>query len=328
MKPETVDAIHDATLKARELMTTEISQQLEGIYGLLPSGQFQPIADYPALGGIPEAAETQRWLGIHLADEQRAGLTAQQARVKLVKEASFTWLNRFVAFKMMETRRLLRQTVTRGQESNGFKMWLTEPGNAEHYRDYEAGDLPQDDLGEGPRQRAYRCFLLAQCARLAEEIRVLFDPNNLASRLCPRPQALRQLIDILNSEQHHEAWQPGNEETIGWVYQAFNAEELEQAFREVRLSTKKFEASDIPSVTQLFTPRWIVRFLVENTLGCMWINMHPDSQLRTTLEYFVPQDGKRSIPLKSVREITLLDPACGTMHFGLVAFDLSVTVLS
>ncbi len=166
MKPETFDAIHDATLKPRELMTTEISQQLEGIYGLLPSGQFQPIADYPALGGIPEAAETRRRLETHLADEQQAGLASLPARERLVKEASFTWLNRFVAFKMMETRRILRQTVTRGQESNGYKMWLTEPDNEAHYRDYEAGDLPQDSLGEGPRQRAYRCFLLAQCARL------------------------------------------------------------------------------------------------------------------------------------------------------------------
>ena len=87
---------------------------------------------------------------------------------------------------------------------------------------------------------------------------MLFDPDNLASRLCPRPQALRHLIDLLSAEQLQDAWQPGNEETIGWVYQAFNAEELEQVFREVRVAKKKFEASDIPSVTQLFTPRWIV----------------------------------------------------------------------
>ena len=324
MKSETVDAIHDVTLKARELLTMEVSRQLEGIYGLLPSGYHNPAAEYPALGSIPGAAETRGRLETHLADEQQAGLTAQQARDKLVKESSFTWLNRLVAFKMMETRRLLRQTVTRGQESNGFKMWLTEPGNEAHYRDYEAGDLPQDGLGEGPRQRAYRCFLLAQCARLAQEVRVLFDPDNLASRLCPRPQALRELTDLLNDDQLQEAWQPGSEETIGWVYQAFNAEELEQAFREVRLAKKKFEASDIPSVTQLFTPRWIVRFLVENTLGRVWMNMHPDSPLGTKLEYLVPEDGGRPIPLKSVHEITLLDPACGTMHFGMVAFDLFV----
>ena len=112
------------------------------------------------------------------------------------------------------------------------------------------------------------------------------------------------MIDLLNDDQLQEAWQPGSEETIGWVYQAFNAEELEQAFRNVRLSKKKFEARDIPSVTQLFTPRWIVRFLVENTLGHLWMNMHPDSHMGAMLEYLVPEDGRRPIPLKSVREIS------------------------
>jgi hypothetical protein len=75
---------------------------------------------------------------------------------------------------------------------------------------------------------------------------------------------------------------------------------------------------------QLFTPRWIVRFLAENTLGRMWVDMHPDSQLGAKLAYLVPIEGERPTPLKSVCEITLLDPACGTMHFGLVAFDLFV----
>jgi len=322
MKPEAVDAIHDMTLKARTLLMTEISEQLEGLYGFLPSGQCRPAAEYLVLTGYPTAAETRHRLETLLADELQAGLTAQQAREKLVKEAAFTWLNRLVAFKMMETRRLLRQTVTRGHNSNGFMMWLTEPDNEEHYRDYEAGDLPQDGLGEGPRQRAYHQFLLAQCARLAQEVHVLFEPDNLPSRLCPRPRALSQLIDLLNNPQLQEAWQPGSEETIGWVYQTFNAEELERAFREVRVAKKKFEASDIPSVTQLFTPRWIVRFLVENTLGRMWMNMHPDSQLGAKLEYLVPENNSRPMSLKSVRDIRLLDPACGTMHFGLLAFDV------
>jgi hypothetical protein len=211
----------------------------------LPSGQCNPVTEYPAHGNIPEAAESRRRLERLLADEQQAGLTPQQAREKLVKEAAFTWLNRLVAFKMMETRRLVRQTVTRGQDSNGFQMWLMESGNEAHYRDYNAGDLPQDDLGEGPGQRAYRRFLLSQCARLALEIRALFNPEKLASRLCPRSQTLRSLIDLLNSEQLQEVWLPGNEETIGWVYQAFNAEELERAFREVRLARKKGEPGDI-----------------------------------------------------------------------------------
>jgi len=155
-------------------------------------------------------------------------------------------------------------------------------------------------------------------------VRVLFDPDALASRLCPRPKALRRLIDMLNAEELAAAWQPGNEETIGWVYQGFNEEEKKAVFSRLYKEKKKVRAKDIPAATQIFTPRWIVRFLVENTLGRMWVDMHPDSQLVTHLEYLVPLKGRREMELKSVRDIKLLDPACGTMHFGLVAFDLFV----
>jgi len=324
MKAYTGDAIRNVTLEARKLLIEEISEQLEGIYGLLPDGRFRPIDQYPVLADNREAADTRRRLEILLAEERHAGLQPEEAREKLVKEAAFTWLNRFVAFKMMEARKLLRQTITRGQDSNGFKMWLTESGNEARLADYEQGDLPQDGLGEGPRQRAYRRFLLAQCAELSREVRVLFDPDSLASRLCPRPNALRRLIDMLNAEDLLEAWQPGNEETIGWVYQGFNEEEKKEVFRRFYKQKEKVRAKDIPAATQIFTPRWIVRFLVENTLGRMWVDMHPDSQLASHLEYLVPLENQREMETKSARDIRLLDPACGTMHFGLVAFDLFV----
>jgi hypothetical protein len=160
---------------------------------------------------------------------------------------------------------------------------------------------------------------------LAQEVRVLFDSDNLASHLCPRPQALRQLIDLLNGEQLQDAWQPGNEETIGWVYQFFIEQQKKDVFDRLYRKKEKICAEDIPAATQIFTPRWVVCCLVENTLGRMWMQMHPDSRLTQQLEYLVPQvNSLPPVPLKPVREIRLLDPACGTMHFGLVAFDLLV----
>ena len=120
-------------------------------------------------------------------------------------------------------------------------------------------------------------------------------------------------------------WTGGNESTVGWVYQYFNAEEKAAAFDKVFKRKKKFEKADIPAATQIFTPRWIVRFLVENSLGRLWLAMHPDSALRDTLTYLVPlvSDPPRST-LKPAKEIRVLDPATGTMHFGLVAFDLLI----
>ena len=73
--------------------------------------------------------QTRNRLEQFLEDEQAAGLNPKEAREKIVREAAFTWLNRLVAFKMMESRKLLRQTISKGPQSNGFLMWLTEPGN-------------------------------------------------------------------------------------------------------------------------------------------------------------------------------------------------------
>ena len=279
MNSKLTDAIKRMTLAARELLMEEASSQLEGIYGFLPNGELKPAENYPAVRKNPYAAETRRRIEEFIENEKLAGFTPVKAREKLVREAAFTWLNRFVAFKMLETRKLIRQTISRGENSNGFLMWLTEPENKPYLADYEAGDLPQDELGEGPRQRAYRHFILAQCAELAKEIRVLFDPEALPSRLFPRPRALKKLIELLNAEELTEAWQPGNEETIGWVYQHYVSVEKDEIFKRLYQQKQKIKAEEVPLATQIFTPRWIVRFLVENTLGRMWLQMHPDTKL-------------------------------------------------
>ncbi|HOQ48032.1 MAG TPA: hypothetical protein PK157_22180, partial [Bryobacteraceae bacterium] len=327
--------LRETVLEARALLENAIREELQGRLGIYianTKARRSPglvVEDDARMDHLePEERETRKLLLDHLNVLQTGGLAATSALDAFVREAAFTWLNRFVAFKMLEARNLIRETVTRLEDSNGFKIWLAEPGNETHLSDYEKGDLPQNSRGEGPRQRAYRAFLLAQCRRLSEEVRVLFDPDALVSRFLPRPTVLRELANLLNAPELTPAWQPGNEETIGWVYQGFNSEELEQAFREVRVSKKKFESRDIPAVTQLFTPRWIVRFLVENTLGRLWLEMHPDSQLAFSLDYLVPLPTADRPPptIKSVKEITFLDPACGTMHFGLVAFDLFVAM--
>jgi len=327
------NTLRETVLAARSLLENAIREELQGRYGIYTAntkGHGTPelvLEDDVRMGHLEaDERETRRVLLDYLNVLQNGGLASPSALDAFVREAAFTWLNRFVAFKMLEARGLIRETVSRLENSNGFKMWLTEPGNEVHLSDYEKGDLPQNGRGEGPRQRAYRAFLLDRCRRLSEEVRLLFDPDALVSRFLPQPKVLKELASLLNAQDLAPAWQPGNEETIGWVYQGFNSEELEQAFREVRVSKKKFESRDIPAVTQLFTPRWIVRFLVENTLGRLWLELHPDSQLASSLDYLVPLPAAHRPPptVRSVKEITFLDPACGTMHFGLVAFDLFV----
>jgi hypothetical protein len=320
-----VDDLRSFTLWARALLTREAEELLLQIYGLESTGEFLPDKKLPVLDRVAEARDTRARLKKLFADEKDADLAAAEAYRKLVKEIAFTHLNRLVAFKLLEGRKLIRGTLDKYHDSNGFKMYL-----ASHEPDlklYEQGTMPQDDMGEGPRDRAYRHFLLWQSGELAKEVRVLFDTDNLSSRLFPRSRVLHELIERSNAEEMQDAWGPGSEETIGWVYQFFNAEEKDAAFYRVFREKEKFKKDDIPAATQVFTPRWIVRFLVENSLGRLWVTMHPDSSLADSLEYLVPlPSDPPKVPLKPVKEIRVLDPATGTMHFGLVAFDLFITM--
>jgi hypothetical protein len=245
MNDTLIAQIQSFTLDARAVLETEAGQQLEGIYGWLPDGRFADPYRYPAVNEIAEAGETRKRLEAYAETEKTAGLASKDARLKLVRETAFTWLNRLVALRMMEERKIIKSTVGKLDKSNSFIFWLTGDGNEEMYALHQKGALPQNAMSEGPSDVAYRKFLLWQCSQLATDVSVLFEPENLSSRLFPRPPVLKQLIESKNREEMVEAWQSGNEETIGWVYQAFNAEELQAAFTAARLSKKKFEAKKI-----------------------------------------------------------------------------------
>lgn len=318
-----IDAIQTFTLGARTDLEREAHEQLEGLYGWLPDGSFASVGRYPALG-LDEARETRARLEQYARDEAEAGFEATKARSKLIREAAFTWLNRFVAFKMLENRSVLKTLLATPERANAYLLWLADEHDPEALCMHDAGDAPVNAMGEGPRQIAYRRFLLWQCGELALEMSVLFDPATLASRLCPRPNALHALVDTLNAENLAEAWTTGNEETIGWVYQGFNTDDKAKVFASFQAG-KKITTDMIAAATGIFTPRWVVRYLVENSLGRLWMEMHPDSALEEKMAYLVPSSGdSTSRPLKLVREILFLDPSCGSMHFGLVAFDLFV----
>ena len=317
--------IHDLALDARELLAREARELLEGVYGLYADGRLDPPDKLPQVVADPEAAETYRRLARFVDDEARAGIPRPEAVEKMAKEVAFTHLNRLVAFKMMEARRLIRGTLDKGTESNGFKFYLAD---AEH-----AADLARYQHGQA--DDAYRHFLLWQAGQVARELRVLFDPDSLPSRLFPRPRALTRLIEMLNRPELAPLWRA--DETIGWLYQFFNEREKAEVFDRLYNTKQKLRRQDIPAATQLFTPNWIVRFLVQNTLGRLWVEMHPNTRLLGTgvLDYLVPLDGtnesrsgssddKRTTQhaIRQAKDISLLDPACGGMHFGLVAFDL------
>ena len=185
-------------------------------------------------------------------------LSPKDARIKLVRETAFTWLNRLVALRMMEERRIIKSTVGKLDKSNSFIFWLTADGNEEMYALHQKGALPQNAMGEGPSDVAYRKFLLWQCAQLARDVSVLFDPENLSSRLFPRPPVLKKIVESMNRRGHwRKHGKPEMKRRSGGCMQAFNAEET-GSFYEHASAKKKVKANEIPSGHPAFYP----------TVGC------------------------------------------------------------
>ena len=313
-----ISRIQAFTLNARKSLERETEEQLQGLYGWLPDGSF---GKGTALA-LPEAAETRKRLEAYVAEEGEAKVDAAAARAKLKRETAFTWLNRAVAFRLLEERGIIKPTLAKLLKANAFIYWLTEVKDEANI----PASTPVNALGEGPVDAAYREFLLWQCGQLAIEVSVLFDPATLAtlaSRCCPRPAVLKELVEAMNAADLVDAWKTGNEETVGWVYEGFIEDENAEVFEKFSKG-KKVLAEEIGAATQRFTPRWIVQFLVQNSIGRIWAEMHPDSGFANSLDYLVPLKSASERQLKPVRDITFLDPCCGSMHFGLLAFDLFV----
>src|SRR5262249_39782257 len=215
----------------------------------------------------------------------------------VLRSLAFTHLNRLVAFKLMEhpTRKIVRETVGKGIESRGFKFFL-----ADHPEEEASWRSGQQDL-------AYCNFLLDQCRVLNQEIGVLFDPDDLASRICPGPKALNEVIKTLNSLELEGIWE--HEEAIGWVYQYYTPKELrEQARKDSPMPRNSWEMA---FRNQFYTPDFVVRFLTDNALGRIWLEMKPDTALRDRCAMLVIRSNEptQTRPKKDPRELRVIDPA-------------------
>ena len=295
----------------KKLLIDDCDQQLEGVFGFQKDGRLEELSNLPNIKDGSKDFETRKIIENNINNKTKSGLSEKQTREDLIKEYSYTYINRFIAFKMFEDRKIIEETVSGEYRSKGFIYYMAD--NPKEEENYKLGN----------EYETYKRFFLHQCRILSkdEEIKILFDPDSLVSHLFPKEITLNKIFELTNNEKLNSVW--GEDEVIGWVYQYFIEDEKKKVFDRIYKDKKKMDLTDIAPATQIFTPKWIVKYLVQNTLGRLWIRMHPDTSLLDKLDYYVPNEGDNDhIELKGVKEITLLDPACGTMHFGMVAFDL------
>jgi hypothetical protein len=306
MDKATRDAIRVATQQARMLLDEDFSSQLEGTFDVLRSGVLAPE------GGVhlsPREQFQRNKIVAAIEHKRAAGATAVEAVTDYVRDAAFTTLNRFVALKMLEARQLVQQCITKHEQSAGYREFCgMAPGVA----------LLPDGAG-------YRLYVESLFDEFSTEIKVLFDRRDAASVLWPKRQTFETLLAILNVPDLSEVW--GEDETIGWVYQFFNSDEdREKVGRGKRPPSNSRE---LAVRNQFFTPRYVVQFLVDNTLGRTWVDMHGEqTRLTKFCEYLVQtsDDPGHSRPRKDPRDLRILDPACGSGHFLLYSFDLLLTI--
>jgi hypothetical protein len=306
MDKDTRNAIERATQRARKLLEDDFASQLEGTFDVLRNGTVAPRGGQHL---TPSQAFLRDRIIASLDHKRDAGMSPPDAVADYLRDAAFTTLNRFAALKMLEARELVRPSVSRGEESAGYKEYCgLAPGVA----------LLPDGAG-------YRLYIESLFDELATEVKVLFDRRDAASVLWPRRQTFEALLAILNGPELALVW--GEDETIGWVYQFFNSGDERRAMRDASQAPRN--SRELAVRNQFFTPRYVVQFLTDNTLGRIWYEMREGATaLKDRCEYMVRRPNETYAPRtrKDPRDLRILDPACGSGHFLLYAFDLLVTI--
>lgn len=281
--------------------------------------------------GDPQASAVNGRVLSNEEKKQRAELikhVQQKGYDQTMEEMAYTWFNRFTALRFMEVNNYLPTHIRVFTNMEGeFKpdilsMALTI-------------DLPGIDrekaaryIDESRDEDLYRYLLLTQCNALSEPLPGMFEKLGSYTELLLPNNILRQdsVIGRLISDIPEEDWKE-QVEIIGWLYQYYISERHEEVVNVIK--SKAVKKEDIPAATQLFTTDWVVRYIVDNSLGRYWIERHPESTLADKLEFLVmPKSGKFDPVEETVRpeDMTFFDPCMGSGHILVYAFDVLMEI--
>lgn len=264
------NTLSNVVTKCRKILEESVAEMLQGTYGIHLKGKIEEDKNMVHLT-LQEMENRQR-LTAHFRHIKSYGIKDKDAVEQLIREISFTHLNRLVAYKMLEERKFIREAVSRGINSKGFMFYLA--------------DHKDDELlwKSGKQFEAYENFLEWLGASLSDEVRALFSTDDPANFLFPSQIRLEQVIDLLNTAELKDIWI--EDETIGWVYQYFTPKELRKKAREE--SSAPRNSYELAFRNQFYTPRYVVEFLTDNTLGRTWFEMNQGiTSLKCKCQYMV-----------------------------------------
>ncbi|EEJ59507.1 BREX-1 system adenine-specific DNA-methyltransferase PglX [Lactobacillus johnsonii] len=247
-----------------------------------------------------------------------------------IEEVAYTWFNRIIAIRFMEVNNYLPSRVS---------VLTSEEGKAEPDIINEAMEI-EDDLGgysDSEKElistaltertpelmdKLYAMLFIKQCDALSDILSGLFEKTNDYLKLLFTPNYNRGVIQDLINEipaSYFDVNEEGQVQIIGWLYQYYNNEPHEKV---VNMNGKAIKKDEIPAATQLFTPDWIVRYMVDNSLGKYYLERHENSQLKDELKYLLPSKIESVNNDQDISEYKFLDNAMGSGHILIYAFDL------
>ena len=321
-------AIQKFAIWARNELISQVSQRAYQ-YGI---DEKNCDASLEAVGGRLLSAEEK---------SQRRELVRQiesKGYTQVMEEVAYTWFNRFIALRFMEVNNYLPSHIRVFSDGNGaFKPEILS--DALHV------DLPGLDTAKvaeyieaNDTETLYRYLLLTQCNALNDSLPMMFErmggytemllPNNI---LKPDGVLGRMVADIPEDD-----WRDAVQ-IIGWLYQYYNTELKDDTFAQLKKNVK-ISKERIPAATQLFTPDWIVRYMVENSLGRLWLEGHPNDALKADWKYYLDeaeQETEVQAQLAKLRaeyrtikpeEIKVIDPCMGSGHILVYAFDVLMQI--
>lgn len=323
------NAIQKFAIWARNELIAQVSQRAYQ-YGIDESGFGDASAD--TLNGRLLTAEEK---------SQRQELIKQikeKGYQQVMEEVAYTWFNRFIALRFMEVNNYLPSHIRVFSDASGaFKP--------EILNDVLHLELPGLDSGKvaeyiesNDTEALYRYLLLTQCNALNSALPVMFERMGGYTEMLLPNNILRQdsVLGHMVSDIPEEDWQDAVQ-IIGWLYQYYNTELKDDTFAQLKKNVK-ITKERIPAATQLFTPDWIVRYMVENSLGRLWLEGHPNAELHDGWKYYLDeadQEPEVEAQLAKLREeyktikpeeIKVIDPCMGSGHILVYAFDVLMQI--
>ena len=338
------EAVRSWTPRVRKTLEEDFAAQLDRL-GMRAGGRHEPLDRMR----LPDEGNAIRHrVEALLSREVAAEESPERGFANVLRELTYTLLNRLVGLKAMEVRGLLFLPPPGAPDAapEPTEVIGLIPGQprSRYLRDFRAAGGQRYKYAGDAESALLRDALTAAFRHVTRDIRVLFDPDHECACLWPTHAALVEAIRLINDDLPADACRAPD--FLGWVYQFFNRDEKERVRRENQGTPRS--SWELAVINQFYTPAWIVKALVDNTLGRLWLQMHPDSSLRAieppplpgepsrdapVADYLIPRTGEKIRfqrltengeveTYKRACDVTLIDPACGTMHFGQYAFGL------